>query len=148
MENKKVQCLVNTADKSKPSSQTATVFAWSSKKHAVFHYPDGRLCILHWLILDAFYWVVFSVGLNGSILGLITWFSGRSSLLILSCMQHHLPCMKSSLWCGWCGSFYLPHFLFCSTLLYSTHFSSPVTICFKNGMFSLCFSRELHMEIQ
>ena len=45
MENKKVQCLVNTADKSKPSSQTATVFAWSSKKHAVLQYPDKKLRI-------------------------------------------------------------------------------------------------------
>ena len=33
------------------------------------------------------------------------------------------------------GSFRLPHDLFHSTLLYSIHFSSPVTICFKNGMF-------------
>ena len=46
------------------------------------------------------------------------------------------------------GSFCLPHDLVCSTLLYSIHFSSPVTICFKNGTFSLCFSRELHMEIR
>ena len=128
------------------TSQTVTVFAWSSKKHAVFHYPDGRLCILHWLILDAFYWVVFSVGLNGSILGLITWFSGRSSLLILSCMQHHLPCMKSSLWCGWCGSFYLPHFLFCSTLLYSIH-SIPCPSHFVLKMKHFCYiSVENHMQ--
>ena len=40
------------------------------------------------------------------------------------------------------GSFRLPHNLFCSTLLYSIHFSSPVTICFKNGTFSLRLSRE------
>ena len=51
MENKKVQCLVNIADKSKPSCQTATVFAWSSKKHVVLHYPDGRLYVFCWQIL-------------------------------------------------------------------------------------------------
>ena len=32
------------------------------------------------------------------------------------------------------GSLCLPHDLFSSTLLYSIHFSLPVTICFKNGM--------------
>ena len=45
------------------------------------------------------------------------------------------------------GSFRLPHDLFCSTLSYSIHFSSPVTSCFKNGTFSLRLSRELHVEI-
>ena len=45
------------------------------------------------------------------------------------------------------GSFRLPYSLFRSTLLYSIHFSSPVTICFKNRTFSLCFSRESHAEI-
>ena len=45
------------------------------------------------------------------------------------------------------GSFYFPHDLLHFTLLYSIHFSSPVTIYFNNGMFSLCLSRELHAEI-
>ena len=30
------------ADESELLSQAVTVFAWSSKKHAVLHYPDGR----------------------------------------------------------------------------------------------------------
>ncbi|CAN0452797.1 unnamed protein product [Rangifer tarandus platyrhynchus] len=30
------------------------------------------------------------------------------------------------------GSFHLPHNLFHSTLLYSIHFSLPITVCFKN----------------
>ena len=34
-----------------------------------------------------------------------------------------------------------------STLLYGVQFSLPITICFKNGMFSLCLSRESHVEI-
>ena len=46
------------------------------------------------------------------------------------------------------GSIHLPQDLFCSTLLYSIHFSLPITICFKNGMFLLHLSREFHMEIQ
>ena len=46
------------------------------------------------------------------------------------------------------GSFHLPHDLFHSTLLYDINFSSHVTICFKNGMFLLQFSRESHAEIQ
>ena len=45
------------------------------------------------------------------------------------------------------GSFRLPHDLFCSTLLYSIHFSSPTTICFKNGTVLLCLSRESYAEI-
>ena len=45
------------------------------------------------------------------------------------------------------GSFHLPHDLFRSTLLYRTTFSSPVTICFKNGTSSLCSSRQSHVEI-
>ena len=45
------------------------------------------------------------------------------------------------------GSFLLLHDRFRSTLLYSIHFSSPVTICFKNGTFSLRLSRESHAEI-
>ena len=35
-----------------------------------------------------------------------------------------------------------------STLLYSIHFSSPVTICFKNRTLLLPLSRESHAEIQ
>ena len=46
------------------------------------------------------------------------------------------------------GSFPFPHNLFRSTLLYSIHFSSSITICFKNGPFSLRLSTESHAEIQ
>ena len=38
----KVQCMVNTADESELTNQVVTVFAWSSKKHAFLHYPDGH----------------------------------------------------------------------------------------------------------
>ena len=43
--------------------------------------------------------------------------------------------------------FHLPHNLFSSTLLYSIQFSLPITVCFKSGIFSLCFSREPNGEI-
>ena len=43
-------------------------------------------------------------------------------------------------------SFCLPHGLFHSTVLYNTHFSSPITACFKNGTFSLPLSRESYVE--
>ena len=46
------------------------------------------------------------------------------------------------------GSFHLSQDLFRSTLLYSIHFSLPVTICFKNGMFSLRLSKESQAEIR
>ena len=62
----KVQRLVNTVDESELPSQAVTVFAWSSKKHAILHYPDGRLCVFCWLTLDAFRQVLLSVGLIGS----------------------------------------------------------------------------------
>ena len=45
----KVQCLVNTVNKSKVPNQAVTVFAWASKKgykkvnKEVLCYPDGRL---------------------------------------------------------------------------------------------------------
>ena len=42
---------------------------------------------------------------------------------------------------------HLPRDLFSSTLLYNIHFSLPITVCFKSGIFSLCFSREPHGEI-
>ena len=59
----KLQYLVNTTDESVLPSQAIIVFAWSSKKHVVLHYHDGRLCIFCWLILDTFYLELLSVGL-------------------------------------------------------------------------------------
>ena len=64
--NPKVQSLVNTADELELPSQAVTVFAGSSKKHVLLRYPDGRLCVFCWLILDSFHWGLLSVGLTGS----------------------------------------------------------------------------------
>ena len=46
------------------------------------------------------------------------------------------------------GSLQVLHNLLHSTLVDSIFFSSPITICFKEGMFLLHFSRESHAEIQ
>ena len=46
------------------------------------------------------------------------------------------------------GSFCLSPVLFHSTLLYSIHFSLPITIHFKNGTLSLYFSKDSHVKIQ
>ena len=45
-------------------------------------------------------------------------------------------------------SLWLPQNHFHSTLLYSIHFSLPVTICFKNRMFLLHLSRDSYVEIR
>ena len=41
-------------------------FSGSSKKHVVLSYPNGRLHIFCWLILDTFHQVLLSIGLIGS----------------------------------------------------------------------------------
>ena len=130
----KQQCLVNMADESELPSQDITVFALVIK-HAILHYPDGRLCVFCWLIQDTFHRVLSSVGLIGSLVGinhLVFW----KKLII----EDSLPIppyhpISPSLAEDWSlvllmGSFPLPHDLFCSTLLYSIPFISPVTICF------------------
>ena len=60
--------------------------------------------------------------------------------------QPHLLWLKTGLCSSWQFISHAHNF-FHSTLLYSFHFSSPVTICFRNGTFSLHLSRELHVEI-
>ena len=73
-----MKCLLNMVTKSELLSQAVIVFAWSSKKHMLLHYPDWRLCIFCWLIQDnasaAFSWSNWMY-----LLELIIWFSGRSS---------------------------------------------------------------------
>ena len=90
---------------SQPSSNS---FAWSSKKHAVLRYPNGRLYLFCWLILDAFH--QSSATFNWSnweqyLLELITCFPEEliieGSLPILPYTQHHLLWMRAGLWCGW-----------------------------------------------
>ena len=78
--NPNVQGLVSMADESELPSQAVTVFAWSLKKHAVLHYPNGRLCVLllnsgHFFSSAAFSWSNWEQFL----LEFIIWFSRRSS---------------------------------------------------------------------
>ena len=50
----KVLCLVTMADESELPSPAVTVFAWSSEKHVVLCFPDGKLRVFCWLIPDTF----------------------------------------------------------------------------------------------
>ena len=64
----KVQSLVNMVDESELPSQGVATVAWSSKKHAVLYYPDGRLCVFNrkHIIPGTFGRVLLSVNLTGS----------------------------------------------------------------------------------
>ena len=105
--------------------------------------------IFWWLILDTFHWMLLSVGLRAILVG-ISHLVFQNELIIEDSQSHHIHIISL---CGWGpgmvggGSFCLPHNHFCSTLWYNIHFSSPITICFKNETFSPCLSRESHAEI-
>ena len=62
----KVHCLMNTVDESELTSQPVKVFAWSSKKRVVLPYPERRLYVFCWLIVDNFFRVLLSFSLIGS----------------------------------------------------------------------------------
>ena len=102
----KVECLVNTVDKWELPSYAVTVLAWSSKKHAVSCYPDGRLCIFCWLIPDTFHPGLLSFGLLGAVLVGINHLVFWKELIIEDFLpnpayiQYHLLWMKTALWCG------------------------------------------------
>ena len=71
----------------------------------------------------------------------------QDSLPISPYIQHHLLCMKTSLWCGWwwfisLAPRSLPFHIIVQYPLFITCYS-----LFKNGTFSLHFSRESHEEI-
>ena len=71
----------------------------------------------------------------------------EDSLSIPPYTQRHLLWVKTGLWCVWWWLILLASQLLHSTLLFSIHFSLPVTINFTNRMFSLHLSRESHVEI-
>ena len=135
-----MQCLVNMVDEAELSSQAVTDFSWSSKKHAVLCYPDGRLCVFCWLILDTFPLVLLSVGLTESSTCwnyFVFWkeLIIEDSLPIPSYTQHHLLWMKTKKGDGG-GSL-----LFCIIIQYPLFII--LTICFKNGTFSLHLSKRV-----
>ena len=137
---------MNTADESELPTPALPGFARSPNKHAVLCYPEGSLYIFCWLILDTFHWVLLSVGLirsSTSWNSLFDFLEGTSkiedSISNPPYTQHHL------LWIDWplmrlttsVAPWSLPfHMIVQCPLLF------PITICFKNWMFSLCFSRE------
>ena len=83
------------------------------------------------------------------LLGLIPWFSGRSSLLILPCTQHHLLWMKISVWRDWSWFILLvPWSLLFHIIVQYPQYSLPITICFINETFLLYFSRESQAKIR
>lgn len=131
MENKKVQCLVNTADKSKPSSQTATVFAWSSKKHVVLCYPGGGLSIFCWLILEH----CFQLVQLGAVLGINCLVFQKEltiedSLSTPPHIQYHQLWMKIGFWCGW----WVVHFT-CPKISSIPHYHTVSTFIIRHNLF-------------
>ena len=87
------------------SQPSCNSFCLVIKKHVALRYPDGRLCVFCWLILDAFCWVLLSVGLIGSStcwnysFGFLERAHNRG--LPIPPYTHHLLWMKIGLWCGW-----------------------------------------------
>ena len=123
-------------------------FAWSSQKHEVLRYPHGRLCFLFtWS--GCFSWALLSVGLTGRSIcwnesfGFLEEVHSRGLPSNPTYIQHHLYRWRPYFGVVGGGLFRLPHYLFHFTLLYSIHFSWPITNCFKNETFSLHSSREL-----
>ena len=112
--------------------------------------PDGILCTFCWRILDTFHQVLLSVGLIGSStysFGFLEGAHNRGLPPIPPSTKHHLHWMKTGLWCGWWWFILLPHNLFHSTLLYSIHFSLPISLFYKWKL-SFHLSRASHMEMQ
>ena len=148
-----MQWLMNVADASELPSQSVAVFAQSSKQHWVLYYPDWRVYIFCWLLLDTFHGVLLSVDLIGNSICWNQSFGflegvhngGLPSSLTMYTVSPSLDEAKPLVWLVVVLSL-APQSLL-STILYSIHFSSPATICFKNGTFSLCLSRKSHVEI-
>ena len=123
-----MQCLVNTVDESELNNQAVViVFAWSSKKQVVLHYPEGGLCVSCWLILDASLPVLLSGGLIGSSTCWICLVFQKeliieNSLPIPPYTQDHLLWMKTSL-LGWLVLVHFAYPLFSSIPHYCTVFT-------------------------
>ena len=85
------------------------------------------------------------------LLELTVWFSRRSSLiedsLPIPPYTHHLLWMKTSLWCGWWWFISLAPRSLPFHIIVQYPLFIAITICFKNGTFSLRLSRESHEEI-
>ena len=102
--------------------------------------------IMHFLLINSghFSWSATFSQSNWKqyLLEFIVWFSWKDFLLEVQ--SHHVQNInflrsRSAFGAVGGGSFHLLHDFFCFMLLYSilSNFLSPVTICFKNGAFSL-----------
>ena len=103
----------------------------------------------HFLSSAAFSWSKWKQYLIG-IYSLVFWkkFIIENSLPIPPYTQHHLLWMKTSLWCGWWWFISLaPRSHAFYIIEKYPLFSSPITICFKNRMFSLHLSRESYVDL-
>lgn len=133
---------LNTTYESEPPSH-----AGSPKKYVVLHYPDGRLYVFYRLILDAFHWVLLSVGLIRSST-CWNWFFGfpeeSHNRGLLSNPTIHI----SSLDEDW-PLVVVVHFAHptISSILRYCIASTVHQNLFLKTVFSLHFSRELHVQI-
>ena len=125
------------------SQPSCNSFCLVMKETCVLCYSDERLCFL----LDTFHQGLLSVGLLVGMNCLVFWKELIMKDSVLISPSQHLLWVKTGIWCGWWWFICLTHDIFHSILLYSIHFSSPVTICLKNRTLLLCFSRESHVEI-
>ena len=128
-------------------SQAVMAFAWSSNKYALLCYTDERLYIFYWIILDDFIKCCFQL------VNLREMFVEINPLVFQEAFMmedsHPVPTSTQRHLFGWrpafdvisSSSFCLPHDLFCSPLLYNTHFALPDTISLKTRMLLLCLSK-------
>ena len=131
-----MQCLKNEKSEWALPRQAVTDFAWSSRKHEILCYPDGRLCFLltnsrKLLSIAAFSWSDWEWYLLELIFDFLEGARNRGftsnhpicttspsldeSQSLIRLMVFHFVCPS----------------LLCSTLLYSIHFSLPITIVSK-----------------
>ena len=112
-----MQCLVNMVDESELPSQDVTVLPG--------HQRNVWSCVIP--------------------MGSYAFSIDKLQMLFVGCCFQLVSLGSSVKSKSISGSFHLPPNLFHSTLLYSIHFSLPITICFKNRTLSFHFSRELHV---
>lgn len=96
--------------------------------------------------LDTFVECCFHLVQSGVVLGInhliLQWSCNRGFPFNLQYTQYHLLWGRPAIG----GSFCLPLDLFHSILLFSIYFSLSITLCFKNWIFPLCLSKELHVN--
>ena len=134
------------------SQSSCNSFCLAIKETHGLEVSSEILGIFYWLILGAFCQVLLLVCLGAVLVGInhlvfLEELLIEDSLSIPPYTQRHLLWVKTRLWCGWWWLILVAPQLLHSTLLFSIHFSLPVTICFTNGMFLLHLSRESYVEI-